>query len=131
MQIEEIKSLLNQPAGEKLAFAPESGKLETLAETLAALANGPGGVLLFGVTGQGRVTGLTDVETALNKAVEAALSCDPPLIIPIPQPLQFDNMSILVVEIPSGLPHVYQAGRHFPIQPGPITSLSRRANCTG
>ena len=70
------------------------------------------------MTGQGRVTGLTDVETALNKAVEAALSCDPPLIIPIPQPLQLDDMSILVVEIPSGLPHVYQAGRHFPIRAG-------------
>lgn len=118
MQAHEIKEWLAQGQGERLAFAPESIKVNKLAETLAAFANGSGGILLAGVSQLGKPTGLADPETALDKAVEAALSCDPPLIIPLPKLVQIDDTILLAVEVPPGLPHVYQAGQHYPIRRG-------------
>ena len=118
MPIDEIKSLLAEAPGNMLAFAPDTLKIDRLSETLAAFANGSGGILLLGVTDRGRVKGVVDPETALDRAVEAALSCDPPLIIPLPQLVQWNEATILVVEVPAGLPHVYRAGHHYPVRDG-------------
>lgn len=118
MQAESIKVLLTKEPDETLAFAPESAPVSKLAETLAAFANGAGGYLLIGVTKPGQPKGLADPEAAMDKAIEAALSCDPPLIIPLPKLVQLDETMLLMVEVPAGLPHVYQAGRHYPIREG-------------
>jgi ATP-dependent DNA helicase RecG len=71
-----------------------------------------------GVTERGRPDGLADPETALDKAIEAAFSCDPPLIIPLPDVIDWAGTALLLVEVPPGLPHVYQAGQHYPIRRG-------------
>jgi ATP-dependent DNA helicase RecG len=118
VQFKEIKSFLAQAPGDTLAFALETIKTDKLAETLAAFANGAGGILLVGVTGRGQPKGLVDPEAALDHAVEAALSCDPPLLIPLPKLAEIDETTLLVVEVPAGLPHVYQAGHHYPARDG-------------
>ncbi len=118
MQIDELRSLLAQKPGENLAFSPETVSFTELAETLAAFANGAGGTLLLGLSERGRPKGLADPEAALDQAIQAALSCDPPLIIPLPRLVQLDSKTLLVVEVPAGLPHVYQAGQHYPIREG-------------
>lgn len=128
MQIDEVESLLAEPPGDTLAFAPETIKVNKLAVTLAAFANGTGGTLLMGVTGRGKPKGLNDPEAAIDKAVEAALSCDPPLIIPLPGIVQVNEAALVVVDVPQGLPHVYQAGQHYPIRDGDknVTLSTRR-----
>lgn len=113
-----LKSLLQRRPDDTLAFAPETAGVDELAETLAAFANGAGGILLVGVTAHGRPKGLSDPETALDRAVDAALSCDPPLIIPMPRLVQLGDTPLLLVEVPAGLPHVYQAGQHYPVRDG-------------
>ncbi len=118
MQTDEIKQFLAQAQGETLAFALETIKVNKLVETLAAFANSTGGILLMGVNRLGQLKGLTDPEAAFDKAVEAALSCDPPLIIPLPRLVLMDDTTVLVVEVPAGLPHVYQAGQHYLIRQG-------------
>ncbi len=123
VQIEEVKALLKRQPDETLVFAPEAIKIDQLAETLAALANGVGGTLLLGVTEQGRPKGLAHPEEMLDRAIEAVFTCDPPLIIPLPQLVQFNDMMLLLVEVPAGLPHVYQAGQHFPIREGAANAI--------
>jgi len=129
MQNDEIKQLLSQPPGETLAFALESTPLDRWVETLAAFANGSGGVLLVGLNKTGQLKqGLADPEAAFDKAVEAALACDPALIIPLPRLVKIDQAVLLLVEVPAGLPHVYQAGQHYPIRRGAENiTLSSRA----
>jgi len=118
VEIDQVRALLANKPGETLAFAPETIKIGQLAETLTAFANGIGGVLLLGVTSRGRPKGLVDPEAALDKAIKAALSCDPPLIIPLPKLIQLDDIHLLLVEVPAGLAHVYQTGQHYPIRAG-------------
>lgn len=129
MQNDEIKQLLSQSPGETLAFILESTPLDRWIETLAAFANGAGGVLLVGLNKTGQLKrGLADPEAAVDKAVEAALACDPPLIIPLPRLVKIDESVLLIVEVPAGLPHVYQAGQHYPMRQGAENvTLSTRA----
>ncbi|RME73639.1 MAG: transcriptional regulator, partial [Chloroflexi bacterium] len=114
----DVKKLLKQPPGETLAFASEEADLSWIADTLAAFANGRGGVLILGVSDSGRPRGLSDPETVLDRTLEAVFSCDPPLIIPLPAQVTIDGKTLLVVEVPPGLPHVYQAGHHYPVRQG-------------
>jgi len=115
--IDELKALLKQTPGDALAFAPETIQPDRLAETLAALANAAGGILLIGVTGRGRPKGVADPEKSLDQVIEAAFACDPPLIIPLPQPIQLEDKTLLLVQVPAGLPHVLAAkinGQQWP-----------------
>jgi ATP-dependent DNA helicase RecG len=118
MQPDEIKQLLAQRPGPTLAFAPENSSAEILADTLAAFANAGGGILLMGVSEKGRLKGLDDPENALDTAISAAFFCDPALIIPLPELIDLDEVTVLAVEVPAGLPHVYQAGQHYLLREG-------------
>lgn len=127
MTAAEIKELLTKEEGEFLAFAPESTKVDVLAETMAALANGAGGHLIIGVAKSGKLKGLTESEAAIDRAIEAALSCDPPLLIPFPKAVQIDQKTVVAVEVPAGLPYVFRAGPSYPIRAGAEnTTLSTR-----
>jgi ATP-dependent DNA helicase RecG len=118
MRADDLKQLLSQNQNDNLAFAPDSLSVTELTETLAAFANGAGGYLIMGVTQTGKPKGLSDPDAALDRALEAALSCDPPLIIPLPALVQLKQVTLLVVEVPAGLPHVYQVGQRYPIRAG-------------
>ena len=99
MQPDEIKQLLAQKPGSTLAFARENSPVETLADTLAAFANGRGGTLVMGVSDKGRLKGLTNPEDALDNAISAAFFCDPPLIIPMPVLVQVDDRLVGELEL--------------------------------
>jgi ATP-dependent DNA helicase RecG len=106
---DELEHLLGAGEGPQVAFARERARPDELAETLAAFANGRGGLLLLGVVGRtrGRVEGVTDVAAARDLVLEAALSCTPPLILPLPQPATHEQRALLVVSVPAGLSQVY------------------------
>lgn len=105
----EILALLEQPEGPQLAFLRGKARLEEVAETLVAFANAQGGTLLLGVSGRARakVEGLADLAAAHDLALEAALACTPPLILPLPAPAQAHDETLLAVTVPAGLPQVY------------------------
>lgn len=104
-----IEALINQPEGPTLAFLRERCKLDELAETLIAFANGAGGTLILGVGGRarGKVEGLRDVDGLRDSVLDAALACTPPLVLPMPQVIRYVELELLVVVVPPGLPHVY------------------------
>jgi len=108
MTPEEISALYQQGQGETCAFEVEAVALNRLAETLAAFANNDGGVVLLGVDPKTNVVrGLRSADAALDKSLAAGLRCEPPLILPRPELVTLEEKNILVIHVPSGLPHAY------------------------
>src|SRR4051812_6669204 len=104
----ELADLLAQPEGQQLAFVRRAFRADELAETLAALANAHGGAIVVGVSGRGKkIEGVTDVESARLAALDAALACTPPLVLPLPAAAPHGDTTLLLLEVPAGLPHVY------------------------
>ncbi|HET9222697.1 MAG TPA: ATP-binding protein [Roseiflexaceae bacterium] len=103
-----VDELLTQPEGAQLAFVRGKFRPDDLAETLAALANAQGGTVVIGVGGRGRqAEGVADAQAATDAALDAALLCTPPLVLPLPVVIQHGAATLLLLRIPSGLPHVY------------------------
>jgi ATP-dependent DNA helicase RecG len=111
---DDLARLISAGADERVAFAPASAGPGRLAETLAALANTHGGVLLVGINAAGRPTGITDGGEARAVLQTAGLLASPPLILPLPQTIEVDGKTLCFVEVPPGLPHVYSMdGRYL------------------
>jgi len=110
----DVAALLSAGSGESVAFAGANAGPVKLAETLAAIANAHGGLLLVGVTASGRATGLPNLEEAQAAIQAAGLLTSPPLILPLPHMVEHDEKKLLLVEVPPGLPHVYSMdGRYL------------------
>jgi ATP-dependent DNA helicase RecG len=104
----EPADLLAQPEGQRLAFVRRAFRTDELAETLAALANAQGGLVVVGVGGRAKkVEGVDNAETARLAALDAALACTPPLVLPLPEIASHGQANLLVLAVPAGLPHVY------------------------
>lgn len=105
---EDLSSLLTAGPSARTAFLPARTSRQTLAETLAALANADGGVVLLGVSPRGSVQAGADAPALRDMALDAALLTDPPIILPSPQVTQVDpDAELVLVQVPEGLPHVY------------------------
>jgi len=124
---DEILALLQQGKGQEIELKTERASARTLAESLVALANASGGVVLVGIGSKtsaslvepsGGVQGLKDAEAARDKALEAAFLTDPPLIIPLPEIVIVDDEEVLVITVPPGLPHVYSLRGKYLIRDG-------------
>jgi ATP-dependent DNA helicase RecG len=55
----------------------------------------------------GQIQGLPDPDLTLDLVFQAALLCDPTLVLPVPQVCQVGKARVLWVSVPAGLPHVY------------------------
>jgi ATP-dependent DNA helicase RecG len=104
---EDVSALLAAGAGANIAFLPARTARQTLAETLAALANADGGVVLLGVSPRGAVQPGADAPALRDLALEAGLLTEPPLILPSPQIMESLGAALVLVQVPEGLPHVY------------------------
>jgi ATP-dependent DNA helicase RecG len=108
VDVVELQAKIQQGKGAELDWHPQDVKAPDLAASLVALANSSGGTVLVGLTPRsGRLQGLSDPEATLDLALEAALSASPPLIIPLPQVIQVEGRALLCINVPPGLPHVY------------------------
>jgi len=116
MQRSEVLALIAQGEGPGVEFKSEAAKPGKLAEALIAFANAEGGLLIIGVDARtGRIAGVNRPKEAQAAVIEATRLCDPPLIIPLPELVALDNgQSVLLVQVPEGLPHVYNlSGRYL------------------
>ncbi len=111
----ELLAMLAQKPHQTLAFLPDHASVETIAETLAAFANRDGGVLLVGVLPSGIVSGLSDPDAAEARVLSAFLQVDPPFTggMVMPGILEHEGHSLIQVEVPRGLSHVYRVGPRF------------------
>lgn len=105
--------------GSHLVYKSEATTPANLAETLVAFANGGGGTVLLGMDPRsGEPQGLQAPEDALDRALQAALAIDPPLIIPVPQIVDMEGQTLLVVSVPSGLSQVYSYRGKYLVRDG-------------
>jgi len=115
----DLPSLDDLQQSQAVAFAPGKATLGKLAETLVAFANASGGTLFIGLDPRsGKPTGLQDAEATADRALQAALSTDPPLIIPLPEIAEPEEHPVLVITVPPGLPHVYSYRGKYLVREG-------------
>lgn len=88
-----------------------------IAALLAALANTrSGGTLVLGLRPQPpfEAVSIAAPTEIVDRVLQAALSLQPPLIIPLPQVLEQDSATLVVARVPPGMPHVYACdGRYL------------------
>jgi ATP-dependent DNA helicase RecG len=105
-EAELLECLENGPK-DHIAFLPANASQRVIAETLAALANANGGVALVGVSAKGAPQKQSDLTGLREAVIEATLLTDPPLILPTPQVATSSRGDLVVVQVPPGLPHLY------------------------
>lgn len=121
---QELAALLQAGQNEQSAFLSDNASIRSVAETLAALANTHGGIVVLGVNKRGVIQERSsqkevDLEKARETAAEAGLQTEPPLILPSPQlitlePGQSGAGQVVVVTVPAGLPNIYSVkGRYL------------------
>ena len=90
--------MINKLPGPRLAFLPEVD-VEALAETMVAMANSDGGLIVFGVDDDGRQVQEIWEEEAESGLQEAIALCRPP--VPSSwQPVETAAGSLIAVNIP-------------------------------
>ncbi len=125
----DLRALIAVGANDSVALLSARAGQRQVAETLTALANAQGGLLILGA-GEDKGAG-QPAEMDAEMVTAALLTLEPPLITPLPQRLDLDGRNLLVVLIPPGLPHVYshkgqyltRSGRHN--RPLPADELRR------
>ena len=114
LSADELAAYLSDGPNNDVLFLGAKSSAATIAEGLAALANGHGGVAILGVTARGVLQANVDASSLRDRASEAALLTDPPMILPTPQIAEFEAGSAVVVQVPPGLPHIYSLqGRYL------------------
>ncbi|MCS7040307.1 MAG: putative DNA binding domain-containing protein, partial [Anaerolineae bacterium] len=103
---EDLRAALDAGPGERLALLGPRATARQIAETAVAMANAHGGLIVLGATAEG-ISGLDAPEQARSLILEALAMPDPPLIVPLPLILTLDGRTLCVLQIPPGLPHVY------------------------
>jgi ATP-dependent DNA helicase RecG len=111
----DIYPILAQGMGPDLHWCAEDVALGELAAQLAAFANTSGGTIFLGINPQsGKVQGVQDISTALDRVFRACLSIDPTLVIPVPRVQRVGEVNLLHISVPQGLPHVFGLeGRYY------------------
>lgn len=120
MDEENLRRLIRQGRGAQLDWLP-AAEPQTLAPVLAALANtAHGGKVLIGLEGETSpaIIGIADPGDCVDRVLQAALLAQPHLIIPIPQTTQLDGKTLLVVDVPAGMPNVYALDGRYLIRDG-------------
>lgn len=106
MMIDDLRTQIDDGQHTMLSWALESDELSDIAETMVAMANSNGGTVIMGVDNS-HIVGVYNEQEASDYLIEAALSTEPPLIIPVPKAVPIDGKTVIVANIPSGMPHVY------------------------
>lgn len=110
----DVLTLLEGGRSAELDLIPGRAPVPDIAAILAAMANAYGGRLLLGVAPRSdKPVGVDDAENAVNRVLEAALSIEPPLIIPLPQIVTVKGNTMVIVHVPRGMPYVYALGGRY------------------
>ncbi|MCB0146577.1 MAG: putative DNA binding domain-containing protein, partial [Caldilineaceae bacterium] len=104
MHADDLQPYLAAGPSERVAYLPAKSARQTVAETLAAMANAGGGIAILGVTAKGTPQGTVDGAALRDLVVEASLLPDPPLILPSAQSVTLDGGEVVAVLVPEGLP---------------------------
>ncbi|HRF96227.1 MAG TPA: ATP-binding protein, partial [Aggregatilineales bacterium] len=85
---------------------------QSLALTLAGMANNRGGVVIVGIH-ENDIQGVADVAESIDDLLHCALALEPPLITPLPHPITIDKKQVVILEVPAGMPHIYMCDGRY------------------
>ncbi|MBZ0285903.1 MAG: putative DNA binding domain-containing protein [Anaerolineae bacterium] len=106
--VEDIRQLIKSGRGLQADWFGDQTASNILAATMAAMANTQGGTLILGIIGQNAtIIGVRNAAEGVDLLLQAALSIDPPLIVPLPQVTRINGKAVVLIHIPPGMPHVY------------------------
>jgi len=104
------KKVLLETLGESAQYpilgADEKTPIADLCESLVALANGDGGILIVGWQDD-KLQGISESKQIQERIVEASLKLDPVLITELPEVKKVATKDIITVTVPKQLPWVY------------------------
>lgn len=108
MESDDLWHSIKTGRSDRLDWLSENAPLDHVATILTAMANSHGGTLVLGLIGPtATLIGVRDSGNAIDRVIQAALSIEPPLIIPMPHTLPLKEKHVVVVHVPHGMPHVY------------------------
>lgn len=113
--MDNMNALLADGMAPDLHWFPESFSSSQLAAVLVGMANTSGGTVLLGISPRsGRIQGIRNPEDTLDRVFQAALLCDPPLVLPVPLLKETRQGPVFWISVPPGLPNVYSLeGRYL------------------
>jgi len=118
----DVRYLLAGGKGPQVDWLPDGTEPGRIAASLAGMANAQGGSLILGVSPRSnRVHGVAHPEQTIDCVLQAALMLEPALILPVPEKVDFDGGTVVVVRVPPGLPHVYALEGRYLIRDGMVT----------
>lgn len=129
--MEEVRRRLSGGRDVSFDWLPSDAPREAVATALMAFANTrTGGQLLIGADDHGKLHGVADGEAVLDRALSAALTLTPPLLLPLPRILDIDSRRAVLVTVPAGMAHVYSLNGHYLVRDGgtsvPLTPPAMR-----
>ncbi len=110
---DDIRAVLADGPGGEADLFPADATIDEVASALGALANSRGGVVLLGASEDGDLLGIDDVDEAVDRTLQAALSLQPALIIPLPETVELGEKTLIVARVPRGMPNVYGRDGHY------------------
>lgn len=108
-----LKNLIKRGASEQLALLQSDASNNDITDTIVAMANGSGGKIIIGINHH-LIVGVTDTNQTCDQILDIALSLNPILIMSMPTTTKINGKTLVIAEIPKGLPHVYaHQGRYL------------------
>lgn len=125
---EDLWAALKSGRSDRLDWFPEQTPLDVIATTLTAMANSQGGMVVLGATGQGPlITGVRDADQIVDRIIQAALTIEPQLFMPMPRQYKLSEKTVIAAVVPPGMPHVYSHdGRYLVRQDSENVALKPR-----
>ncbi len=126
MNADEVLSSLNTGRSRVFDWLADNTPTETIANLLAAMGNTAGGRVVIGIFGQhGKILGVREPAVMIERVLQASLNITPPMILPLPKVVMVNEKSVIVVDIPEGMPGIYAInGRFLGRKEGQNTPLS-------
>ncbi len=108
MNESELKSLISRGEDFHIEFKGKLPSRESLAKTITCFANSDGGKLIVGVSDEGRILGVSDLDGAMRAIDDVAYNrCSPPVTI-VQETVFADGKTVLIVNIPKGTQRPYR-----------------------
>ena len=126
---EDVYAALESGPGERIALLGARTSPRKVAETLVAMANASGGLLIFDAQSGKRLIGLSEPESTQEMVTNAAMLPDPPLVLHLPELISLDDATVCAVKVPSGLRHVYSLKGQYLIRSGARIVPCYPTNC--
>lgn len=114
MELEQLKKLIIKGESNTLEFKKSTGLLQETFETLCGYLNGNGGVVLIGVTDNGRIIGQEVADKTLREISNEIKKIEPPADIDIKYVSVEQNKQVIMLHVKPGKhgPYVYK-GRPY------------------